>query len=323
MPMDNTADRQSEQWEAHQLDIDAYLRRVDYAGPFTDALAVLCALHRSHKTAIAFENIDVVLGRDISLALPDIQRKLLHSGRGGYCFEHNLLYAAALERLGLTVTRLLARVRQGRPTVRYRAHTTLLVAVAGQLFLTDVGFGAEGLPAPLPLIDGATVNDGDFSWRLRREEDQWVLQTLHDDGWFDLYAFRLERHYAVDFEVSNYYTAHHERSTFTGKLIAMRGDGRAQHTLVNSTLTTRHGDGRTELVQLTGDGVIHTLHETFGIRLNECDARMLRERLSTTFSSPRRHDGSPLARKQETAQARSAAGRGGIQASWSSRHAGP
>ena len=35
-------------------------------------------------------------------------------GRGGYCFEHNLLFKAALESLGgMEVTPMLARVRLG------------------------------------------------------------------------------------------------------------------------------------------------------------------------------------------------------------------
>ncbi|MEU3253455.1 arylamine N-acetyltransferase [Streptomyces sp. NPDC006997] len=294
MPMDNTvlsppvaaSDHRDPHWETESFDPGAYLARVGYAGPRTATVATLHALHRAHQTAIAFENIDVALGREVSLDLADIQHKLVRSGRGGYCFEQNLLYAAALEHFGLPVTRLLARVRQGRSTVRYRAHTTLLVTAEDRLFLTDVGFGAEGPLTPLPLADGATAGSGGFHWRLVREGDQWVLQTLHDDGWFDLYAFRMERHYAVDFDVSNYYTAHHERSTFTGKLVAMRGDGRVQRTLTNSRLLTRHADGSAEQAHLTGDEVIDALRETFAIRLSDPDARLLRQRLSTTFSSP-------------------------------------
>ncbi|QNP74064.1 arylamine N-acetyltransferase [Streptomyces roseirectus] len=274
------------QWGGDLLDLDAYLARVGHAGPLTATRTTLDALHRAHRAAIAFENVDVALERGVSLELTDIQRKLVTGGRGGYCFEHNLLFAAALERLGLPVTRHLARVRQGRKTVRYRAHTTLLVEAGGETLLADVGFGAESPLAPLPLADGATHTEGGFAWRVVREDDQWVLQSLHDDGWFDLYAFRLERHHAVDFDVSNHYTAHHPRSTFTGKLVAMRGDAVSQQTLLNTELTTRHTDGAGERRELGAAGAVRALREIFGVRLTDTDARLLTQRLSTTFASP-------------------------------------
>ncbi|WP_416972941.1 arylamine N-acetyltransferase family protein [Streptomyces sp. 4F14] len=270
------------QWGGHLLDLDAYLARIGH--PTTPVTPE--SLHRAHKAAIAFENVDVALERGISLGLPHIQRKLVASGRGGYCFEHNLLLAAALEATGVPVTRLLARVRQGKKLIRYRAHTTLLVDIDGETHLADVGFGAESLLAPLPLVDGATHTEGGFTWRLVREGEDWVLQALHDDGWFDLYAFRPELHHAVDFDVSNHYTATHPRSTFTGKLVAMRGDGHSQQTLVNSRLTTRYADGPTEQADLSGDEVIRALRETFAIRLADSDARLLTRRLSTTFARP-------------------------------------
>ncbi|MGW5674891.1 arylamine N-acetyltransferase family protein [Streptomyces sp. NPDC003860] len=279
------ADPIDAQWGTHLLDVDAYLARVGHPGPRSPSTAALFALHRAHKETVSFENVDVALGREVSLELPDVQRKLVTAGRGGYCFEHNLLFAGALERLGLSVTRLLARVRQGRSTVRYRAHTTLLVIADGELFLSDVGFGAEGLLEPLPLVDGATSTVGGFRWQVVREDDQWVLRTLRSDGWFDLYSFRLERHHSVDFDVSNYYTAHHPRSTFTGKLVAMRGDAESQQTLTNSTLRTRHADGRMDLAQLSGEEAVRALRETFAIRLEEPDALRLEQLLSTTFRS--------------------------------------
>ena len=49
---------------------------------------------------IAFENIDVLLKRDVSLYLATLQRKLVHRRRGGYCFEQNTLLGAALRVLG-------------------------------------------------------------------------------------------------------------------------------------------------------------------------------------------------------------------------------
>jgi N-hydroxyarylamine O-acetyltransferase len=270
------------EWGTPVLDLDAYLRRIGYRGPRTATADTLRALHRAHITAISFENVDVALGRGVSIDLADLQHKLVESGRGGYCFEHNLLFAAALDRLGFTVLRLLGRVRRGSDRVRYRAHAALVVLADGRRWLADVGFGDEGLIEPIPLTAGARTTVGGWTWRVVREADQWVLQSLHPDGWFDLYAFRGERHFQVDFEVSNYYTAHSHRSTFVGKLVAMRGTDLVRHTLKDQELVTWYADGRTERAALTGGQVVHALRDTFGVRLTAEDATLLQQRFQVT-----------------------------------------
>jgi N-hydroxyarylamine O-acetyltransferase len=96
-----------------ELDLDAYLERIGYEGRDEPTLEVLDALHLAHTTTIPFENLDILLGRPIRLDLPSLQDKLVRDRRGGYCFEHNTLFAAALEAVGFGVTRLGARVRIG------------------------------------------------------------------------------------------------------------------------------------------------------------------------------------------------------------------
>ncbi|SFB98159.1 arylamine N-acetyltransferase family protein [Streptomyces aidingensis] len=272
-------------WGTDELRLDDYLRRIGDTGPLEPTAETLRRLHRAHVAAIAFENIDVALGRGISLHLPDVQRKLVDQGRGGYCFEHNLLFAAVLERLGFPVTRLQARVRRGnRDQIRYRAHAMLVAAAGFQPWLADVGFGDEGLLEPVPLAHEATVKAGGWTWRVVRERDQWVLQSLHPEGWFDLYSLRVEQHFPADFEVANFYTAHSDRSTFTGKLIAMRGSEEARHVLRDRELSSRYPDGRTERTGLTAAEVLTELAGTFGIRLGAEEARLLERRLASAAS---------------------------------------
>ena len=63
-----------------------------------------------------FDNIDVLLEQHPGVGLDAVQAKFVGRGRGGYCFEHGTLFAAALERLGYIVERRLGRV--GDPTRR-------------------------------------------------------------------------------------------------------------------------------------------------------------------------------------------------------------
>ena len=93
---------------AGTLDLDAYLRRIDYGGALEPTLPALQALHLAHATHIPFENLDILLGRSIRLDLASLQAKLVAGGRGGYCFEQNTLFTAALRALGFDVTLLAA-----------------------------------------------------------------------------------------------------------------------------------------------------------------------------------------------------------------------
>src|SRR5204862_693519 len=90
--------------------------------------------------------------------------KLLTPGRGGWCFEHNLLFAHALEAIGFDVTRLAARVRWNVPedVVTARSHMLLRVRVDGEDWIADVGFGGLTLTAPLrlrPELEQATPHE--------------------------------------------------------------------------------------------------------------------------------------------------------------------
>src|SRR5688572_5787925 len=99
----------------HPLDLDAYFERIGHRGPRPATLDTLAAIHALHPAAIPFENLDPFLGRPVRLDLPSLERKLVDERRGGYCFEHNLLLAAVLRRLGFAVTGLAARVLWNQP----------------------------------------------------------------------------------------------------------------------------------------------------------------------------------------------------------------
>ena len=71
------------------LDLDAYLARIGLRGR-----PDMAELHRAHVTSIPFENLDPHRGMPVSLAPEDLERKLVHERRGGYCFEQNLLLKA-------------------------------------------------------------------------------------------------------------------------------------------------------------------------------------------------------------------------------------
>src|SRR4051794_37250635 len=126
--------------------------RVDTAGAPT--LDRLRALHAAHRETFLFENLSIQTGGGISVELDAIERKFLDERRGGYFFEHNTLFAAALREAGFAPIVLLGRVRRGPPERWARTHMVLRVPIdGGDDYLADVGFGAVGLIEPVPMRD--------------------------------------------------------------------------------------------------------------------------------------------------------------------------
>ena len=111
-----------------------YVARVGLPPDLQPTSAVLKAVMSAHTRAIAFENLDVALGRTISMDAEDVTRKLLDLKRGGYCFEQNTLLKLALEAIGFQVTPLLCRVRWGKRPDEETAFTHMCLKVGGREF---------------------------------------------------------------------------------------------------------------------------------------------------------------------------------------------
>lgn len=269
----------TDEWGGDLLDTAAYFERIGYRGDWLPTVDTLRALHRGHVLAIPFENVDVLLGHPPRLDIDSLQDKLLRRGRGGYCYEHAVLFAALLERLGYTVTGLAGRVGSRRDRPRPRTHAALRVEVAGQSWLADVGFGAERPLEPIPLVDGALVPCGGGDVRVDAvDEGEWVLRSARPGGWVDLYRFDLARHYPADYAVQNHYTATHPDSPFVAGLVAQRSAPDCRYALRGNELEIITADGRVRRRTVGEDELIGLLSDTFGIALTEEEAAALTAR---------------------------------------------
>lgn len=264
------------EWQSERLDLDEYLRRIGYDGGWDAGLGTLAGLHRSHVQTIPFENIDPLTGVGVDLDLGAIQDKLVSRRRGGYCFEQNLLFAAALERAGFTVARLAARAWPGGPTILPRTHMVLTVGAIGRRWLCDVGFGGLGLLGPVALTDGADVRHDAWRYGVARSGDEWVLRAHTSTGWVDLYAFTEQPQHLVDYEVSNHYISTHPSSPFVHRLVAGRVTATRRLELTDRALTETTADGQTER---TVTDLGRLLRTDFGLDLDAATLAALNTRI--------------------------------------------
>ena len=178
---------------SQKVNLNAYFERIGFAGSIAPTLATLETIHALHPAAIPFENIDPVMGRPVLLDQASLEQKLLHKGRGGYCFEHNTLLMNVLRDLDYGVRSYAARMLWGHPEggARMISHMVLVIDIAGSSYLCDVGSSVFTLTAPLRLRDGVEQTVGENLFRLTRDGERWRLDVRHDDAWMGVYQFDL------------------------------------------------------------------------------------------------------------------------------------
>jgi len=260
-----------------------YLSRIGLALQPKADLSTLSLVMAAHSRAIAFENFDVVLGKRISMARPDVEKKLVDDMRGGYCWEQNTLIAMALEEIGFAVTPLMCRVRWGKPDDTEEPNTTfthfaLKVATDSGSFLADVGFSGINSMAPVNLGMGAepqALPEGQFRVVDSKHANFHVLELLVKGEWRPLYEWRDEKAPWVDQECSNWFSCTYPAARFTSQLFTCRIIGDERHHILNNEYVIRTGHGvdkqtTTELISSKAR-LLELIETVFGVRLEETE----------------------------------------------------
>lgn len=256
-----------------RFDLDAYLTRIGWSGDRNRTLATLTSLMRAHMAAIPFENLDVLLGRGVRLDLDSVFAKLVTARRGGYCFEHGVLFHAALERFGYRVRTHAARVVMLVPRAEAaRSHMLLTVHLDGAIVIADPGFGGHGPLVPLPLVAGTEFHDGADCHAFVRDEEEWVLHARIDGRMVPLWTSTLEPQFPIDFAVANHYVSTFAESPFVTRLMlrAITPEGRTS--VMNRDVTVRRGSEVTKF-QLADRAALRALLKSdFGIDLPDVES---------------------------------------------------
>jgi N-hydroxyarylamine O-acetyltransferase len=261
-----------------ELDLDAYCTRIGLQATGAPSLTLLQAVIAGHAASIPFENLDIVLGRPIRLDIAAVQAKLVGAGRGGYCFEQNTLLRAALQRLGFSVTSLLARVVRTTTADAITPRTHMLLRVdlpeggTPGAYLADVGFGNLTPTAPLLLASSAPQPSLHEDYRLQAMADETLLQARLGTRWENVYRFSAMPSHPIDHEVGNWFTSTRPGGLFTANVIAARPGTRCRKTLFNGTVTIRDADDRTERFTMDSEiSLRDALHDHFEIALDAAE----------------------------------------------------
>lgn len=253
-----------------ELHLDKYLARIGVRGTPKANLATLSAMHAAHVDVIPFEGLDPLLRRPVKLDIASLQEKLVDGRRGGYCFEQNLLFKAALEALGFKVTGLGGRVRWMSPPdspLGPRTHITLRVDLPDGPYLVDVGFGVCVIDRPLQLRTEVEQRTAMGTYRLSESGGLFSLSARQPAGWRTMYVFDLAPQIQSDYELSSWYTSTSPLAPFTSMLIMERVSIDKRYKLVNRRFRIERRDGQVMSERSIGsaDELHQLLDETFNV----------------------------------------------------------
>lgn len=167
-------------------DLAAYLRRLGVEGGLDPSPASLRRLQRAHLEAVPFENSSVLRGEPIILETSRLVDKVVHRGRGGFCFELNGAFAWLLGAVGFAVDLLPGRFWSDRGLGPPNEHLALGVTLDGERYLVDAGAGYSFLE-PLRLVVGVEQDDPSGAFRIVPSPDDAAsldVEWRHRDGRF-------------------------------------------------------------------------------------------------------------------------------------------
>jgi N-hydroxyarylamine O-acetyltransferase len=249
-----------------------YLQRLGFDAPPAPTLETLRQLQLRHTGAFPFENLTTLSGEPVLIDLSSVEKKLLRNGRGGYCYELNMLFLALLRELGFDASGISGRVVMGQPEGAWtaRTHRLSLVTLDGVRYITDVGFGGMVPTAPLMLDTTAEQLTPHEPYRIEQHEDGYTLRAKVAGEWRAMYIFDLQRQEDIDYAVGNWYVSTHPESSFARQLIVARTGEGWRRTLNNGSFAIHRMGSESERRQVANvDELVEVLEREFLIRVPE------------------------------------------------------
>ena len=257
------------------MNVDEYLKRLNYTGRRDVSKETLFALQEAHLKTIPYENLDIHLGVAVGLELPQIYDKVILQNRGGWCFELNGLLAWLLRELGFELTIQGATVVPKEVTHEQteaildadRDHMVLLVTVDDETYITDIGFGPAFLH-PLSLKEMTQLQAG-FEYKLHKAGEFWFFENhkgLGGNYYFDMRMFELK-----DFKENCLWLQTSTESPFTGVTVCYKFTDDAINSLRGKSFRRTTPDGFQDKIIQTKSDYADVLQKYFSLAITDID----------------------------------------------------
>jgi N-hydroxyarylamine O-acetyltransferase len=245
---------------------DHVLERIRYGGSRAPNLQNLRSLQHAFLESVPFENLDIHMGREISLEPGAIHEKIVRRGRGGFCYECNGLFADLLTALGYGVSRHSARMMLGGHVGPEFDHMVLLVALDRD-YLVDVGNG-QSVRDPLPLVGGALSEAEGVEYRVDTHGDGHGLYYRQvGSEWLPRFSFSTIPREQSEFAQMCEFHQTSPESVFTKQRLATIATPEGRLTLVGNRFSEVRGTAQSERELGSESEALDLLRSRFGIDL--------------------------------------------------------
>ncbi|CDM36617.1 hypothetical protein DTO013E5_4595 [Penicillium roqueforti] len=269
-----------------------------------DALSALGELQRRHLTAIPWGNSALHYSQHHTISLnPEcLFEKMVERRLDGYCMENTGIFFIVLRSLGYLVYATGGRVShaaaKGVDDGLYLpfGHMVLIVIIAGEKYMVDVGFGNNCATAPLLLQEGATATAiAPSEMRIVREsiaeftnssQKIWIYQTRYnpESKWLPQICFSDMEFLPQDFSVMNFESSQSRTSWFTQIFVCMRmllgpsGTEIVGQCIMSGKEVKMRLRGQTEILQVleTEEDRVEALAKYFDMHLRESEIQGIR-----------------------------------------------
>jgi N-hydroxyarylamine O-acetyltransferase len=250
------------------MNYKAYLERIGYSGELQPTLEVLQQLQKRHLLTVPFENLDIHSGVPIELDVERIFDKVVLQKRGGFCYELNGLYFELLTALGFDVSRISAKVysaSEGTYSPEYD-HMALLVTIAGEAYLTDVGFGEFSF-APLKVELNKVQTDARGNYIFDKYDERYYRVSRLENGELrPEYIFRKTARALDEFAAMCHFHQTDPRSHFRKRSMITLPTEQGRITLTESKLKLKEGDLIKEITLKDATEYEAYLWQYFGVK---------------------------------------------------------
>ncbi|MFC9268696.1 arylamine N-acetyltransferase [Streptomyces zhihengii] len=250
------------------MTLEAMLHRIGHRGRVTPDRETLFAVHRRWRRTVPYENLDIQLGRPVSLDPDALSDKLIRRRRGGYCYEQNAGLAMLLRLAGFEVSMIEGGVmRQVHGDGMWGNHNALIVDLDGRQWVADAGIG-DGFLEPLHLREG-THTQGRFTYRLERLDPNTWRFHHHPGLSICSYDFRLQPHESAEFAARSHELSTSPSSPYVTTLIAARPTAGHTSLLLSRTVRQYSADGRSSRTLKDVGEFAATLRDRFLVPLED------------------------------------------------------
>lgn len=225
------------------MNIEAYIKRINYKGNLIPNLEVLKHLQKSHLLNVPFENLDIHYKSPIDLNFDKFYQKVVEKGRGGFCYELNGLFDRLLQKLGYNTKIISARVYDNKKNefgAEYD-HLAIIVEINQKEYLVDVGFG-EFTFYPLKLEIDNIQSDPRGNFVIEKYDNDYLkVSKIKEETKSFEYIFTMKKRALSEFtEMCNYHQTS-ANSHFTQKKLISRPTESGRVTITGNTLKITEG----------------------------------------------------------------------------------